>query len=1176
MERIRKSIDGNTAAAHVSYAFSDNAIIYPITPSSPMPEHIDQWAANGRKNLYGNTVSVTEMQSEAGVAGAVHGALQGGSLTTSYTASQGLLLMIPDLYKMVGERLPGVFHVAARSLSTNSMNMWGDHQDVMACRQIGLGMMCESSVQEIMDLGPVAHMSAIDSSIPFMSFFDGFRTSHEIQKVEVWDYKDLEDLIDRDKIAAFKNRSLNPERPVIRGTFEKNGYFQRQEAQNQFYMDLPDIVEKNMGKINDKLGTDYHVFNYYGDPEAEIVTVLMGSGVETMLETVRELNKQGKKYGLLQVHLYRPFSAKHFLKALPKSVKTLVALDRTKERGSVGEPLYLDVQSVVAEAGLDIKVIGGRFGVGQKDTTPAMFKGVYENAEKDEPKNHFTVGIHDDVTHTSLAWDKDFVVRDPAMIRCKFWGVGGDGTVGANKSAIKIIGDNTDKYVQGYFDYDAKKSNGLTESHLRFSDNPIHSTYLLDEADFVSCSTQAYVNNYNLLADLKEGGTFLLNTIWTDEDLDEYLPGQMKRQLWEKKINFYTINASEVAREVGLGNRVNMVMQTAFFALSKVLPIDDAIHYLKQSIVDNYGHKGQDIVDMNNQAVDLAQERIHEVEIPESWKDAEDTIFDYGDEPEFITNLVRPVLELKDDDLPVSAYLPYNDGTYMPGTSKYEKRGISLYVPEWDKDNCIQCNTCSYVCPHATIRPFLLTEEEKANAPEGFETIPAIGKNFKGYEYRIQVSTLDCLGCGNCVNACPAPEKALKMVPAGPQHEAQAENWTYADEVVGYKGELAEPTNVKNSQFYMPYLEFNGACAGCGEAPYARLITQLYGSHMNVSNATGCTDIWGSSVPSMPYCTDPEGRGPAWANSLFEDAAEYGYGMALGQKTNRELLTIYMQDFIELGLDSPLNDLFKEWLVLGKDYDKSRKLTDAIIAEGEKGVDDEEGQEVLDKIMALKDYLARKSVWIFGGDGWAFDIGFGGLDHVLASGEDVNVFCFDSEVYSNTGGQSSKATPLAAIAKFAASGKKVRKKDLGLMMTSYGYVYVAQVAMGANYRQTLTAIREAEAYNGPSLIIGYSPCINHGLKQGMGQVQKHEKEAVECGYWHLWRYNPDLKKEGKNPFILDSKEPTGDFQAFLQTEVRYASLDKEFPDTADDLYQKAEQAAKERYQAYVDMANMEE
>lgn len=1164
-------MDGNTAAAHVSYAYSDNAIIYPITPSSPMPELIDKWSANGRENVFGNQVTVTEMQSEAGASGAVHGALQGGALTTTYTASQGLLLMIPNLFKMVGERLPGVVHVAARSLSTSTINMYGDHQDVMACRMIGLGMLAEGSVQEIMDLAPVAHLSALEARVPFMNFFDGFRTSHEIQKIGVWDYDDLADMLDEDLVREFKSRSLNPERPVERGTFEKAGYFQRQEAQNIIYEQLPEIVEKYMQKVNEKLGTHYGLFDYSGDPEAEIVAVLMGSGTDTMEETVRQLNQSGAKYGVLKVHLYRPFSARHFLEKLPKSVKTLIVLDRTKERGAGGEPLYLDVQQVVAEAGVNVRVLGGRYGLGQKDTTPAMFKACFDNAKAETPKNHFTIGVHDDVTHASLEWDPHFVVRDETMMRCKFWGVGGDGTVGANKSAIKIIGDNTDKYVQGYFDYDAKKSNGLTESHLRFSDHPIQSAYLLDEADFVSCSPQAYVKTYDLVKSLKEGGTFLLNTIWDDEELDANLPAQLKREIYDKKINFYTINASKVAHDVGLGQRVNMVIQTAFFELSKVLPIEESITYLKKSIVDSYGHKGQDVVRMNFEAVDRSREALHKVDVPEAWGSAGDDVMTQNDEPAFIREMVRPIINLHEDDLPVSAYLPYDDGTYMSGTSRYEKRAISLVVPEWHPEHCIQCNSCSYVCPHATIRPFLLTEEEKANAPEHFDTLPAKGKNLEGYQYRIQVDTFDCLGCGNCADVCPAPQKALTMEVADPQREVQGVNWTYADEVVGYKSDLVEPTNPKNSQFLQPYLEFNGACAGCGESPYARLITQLYGDHMLIANATGCSSIWGSSVPSMPYCKDPQGRGPAWANSLFEDAAEYGYGMALAQKSNHALLVKKMQAFLDAKLNSPLNELFTQWMALKKDYKASRALADAIVEEAARGVADPDAQKLLDAILDLKDYLAQKSVWIYGGDGWSYDIGFGGLDHVLASGEDINVMVFDTEVYSNTGGQSSKATPLAAVAKFAASGKRVRKKDLGLMMTSYGYVYVAQVAMGANNMQTLKAIREAEAYDGPSLIIAYAPCINHGLTCGMGKTQEREKLAVEAGYWHLWRYDPHLAEQGKNPFQLDSKAPTGDFQEFLQGEVRYASLKREFPETANELYAAAEQAAKERYQVYLDL-----
>ena len=1173
--RSTKTMDGNQAAAYVSYAFSEVAAIYPITPSSPMPEHIDTWAANGQKNLYGNPVQVTEMQHEGGAAGAVHGSLVAGSLTTTYTASQGLLLMIPDMYKIAGERLPGVFHVAARSLSTCSINMYGDHQDVMAARQTGFALLASGSVQEIMDIAPVAHLAAIEASVPFMHFFDGFRTSHEVQKIRVWDYKDLAPMVNHEAIANFKKRSLNPERPTMRGTFEKSGYFQRTEAQNAAYALVPGIVEKYFNKVNEKLGTSYGLFNYVGDPEATDVIICMGSGTDTVQQTVDYLREnRGEKVGLLKVHLYRPFSAKHFLAAMPKTVERIAVLDRTKEKGSVGEPLYLDVVQVYSESDRNPLIIGGRFGIGQKDTTPAHIAAVFENLKQKAPKNHFTVGITDDVSNTSIPVDTSFVISDGKTTRCKFWGNGGDGTVGANKSAIKIIGDNTDLYAQGYFDYDAKKSNGLTLSHLRFSPNPIHAAYLLDEADFVSCSPQAYVTQYDLLAGLKDGGTFLLNTIWSDEELETHLPGSMKRALFNRNIDFYTINASAIAEEVGLGNRTNMVIQTAFFKLSKVLPLDDAIRYLKDSIVKSYGHKGQDIVDMNNAAVDRSIEALHRVEIPAAWGEAEiEKPQSHEGESEFVQNMVRPILRLEEDALPVSTYLPYDDGCYEGGTSQIEKRGIAHYVPEWQIENCIQCNQCAYVCPHACIRPFLLSEEEVAAAPAGFETKKAIGKGLEGYAFRMQVSPLDCMGCGNCADVCPAKEKALIMKPLGEQVEAgQADNWMFAHKEVGYKTDLVAPTNVKNSQFQRPLLEFSGACSGCGETPYARLVTQLYGDHQLIANATGCSSIWGSSVPSMPYCSNCEGRGPAWASSLFEDAAEYGFGMALSTKSNRAMLETRMKEFLDCKVQSPLNELFEQWMEAHADYESSRKLSNEIIALEDKKVDDEKAQQILNQIYDLKDYLAKKSIWIYGGDGWAYDIGFSGLDHVLASGEDINIMVFDTEVYSNTGGQSSKATPIAAVAKFAASGKKVRKKDLGLMMTTYGYVYVAQVAMGANQAQTLKAIREAESYAGPSLIICYAPCINHGIRAGMGKTQRREKEAVEAGYWHLWRFDPRLSEEGKNPFQLDSKEPTADFQEFLQGEVRYSSLRKNFPEIADELYMEAEKAARERYESYVRMA----
>ena len=1174
IKRRKVTMDGNTAAAHVSYAFSEVSAIYPITPSSPMPEFIDKWAANGRLNLYGNPVSVTEMQHEAGAAGAVHGSLAAGALTSTYTASQGLLLMIPDMYKIAGERLPAVFHVAARSLSTCSINMYGDHQDVMAARATGFAMLASGSVQEIMDLSPVAHLSAIKARVPFVNFFDGFRTSHEIQKIDVWDYDQFEDMVDWKAIDDFKNDSLNPHRPTMRGVFEKSGYFQRTEAQNKAYNGLPEIVVDYMNKINEKIGTNYSLFNYEGAEDATDIIIAMGSGTDTIQQTVEELNKEGRKVGLVKVHLYRPFSTKHLLEAIPKTVERIAVLDRTKEKGSAGEPLYLDVLESFSDSDRNPKIIAGRYGLGQKDTRPAHIKSVFDNLAKDEPKNHFTVGIIDDVTNTSLEVDNSFVISDGQTTRCIFWGNGGDGTVGANKNAIKIIGNNTDMFAQGYFDYDAKKSNGLTMSHLRFSPNPIHAAYFIDEADFVSCSPQAYVRQYDLVKNLKEGGIFLLNTIWSEEELEEHIPNYLLKEIADKNIKFYTVNASKIAQEVGLGHRTNMVIQTAFFILSEVLPIEDAIKYLKDSIEKSYGMKGQDIVDMNNKAVDRASEELQEIKVKEEWKNlGEDREGTNENEPDFIKNMVRPIINLEEDDLPVSTYLPYDDGQYMAGTSRYEKRGIALFVPEWNIDNCIQCNQCSYICPHATIRPFLLDEEQKAKAPEGFETKKAIGKGLEGYEFRIQVSPYDCMGCGNCVDVCPAPKKALAMKPIDEQIEKQAENWEYAHGEVGYRNDEIAPTNVKNSQFSQPLLEFSGACAGCGETPYAKLITQLYGDHQIISNATGCSSIWGSSVPSMPYCTNNNGEGPAWASSLFEDAAEYGYGMLLATKSNKFLLETLMKKFLELKVSTPLNDAFNEWLENNDDFEESKKAAIKIESLIANETNNDEANKIIERIKSLKDYLVKKSVWIYGGDGWAYDIGFSGVDHVLASGDDINIIVFDTEVYSNTGGQSSKATPLAAVAKFAASGKKVRKKDLGLMMTTYGYVYVAQVAMGANQAQTLKAIKEAESYHGPSLIIAYAPCINHGLKAGMGKTQRREKEAVASGYWHLWRFNPLLKEEGKNPFSLDSKDPTESFQEFLQGEVRYASLKKAFPEDADRLYAEAEEAAKERLESYKKMEN---
>lgn len=1174
MAKTFKTMDGNNAAAYVSYAFSEVAAIYPITPSSPMPEYIDEWASHGRKNVFGTTVSVKEMQSEAGAAGAVHGSLAAGALTTTYTASQGLLLMIPDMYKIAGERLPGVFHVAARALATHALSIYGDHQDVMAARATGFAFLVSNSVQEAMDLGAVAHLAAIEARVPFVHFFDGFRTSHEIQKIEVWDEEDLKSMVNKEAIKAFKSNSLNPERPKTMGTSQAPDiYFQSVEASNKAYLDVVGIAEKYINKVSELTGRDYGLFNYYGADDAEYVVVAMGSVTEALEEVVDFLSKEGKKVGLLKVHLFRPFSAEHFLKAMPKTVKKVAVLDRTKEKGSYGEPLYLDVKSVYYTADNKPEIVGGRYGLGSKDTTPTHLVSVYENLFAEESKNNFTISIVDDVTNLSLPVNREVRLVEEGTTRCKFWGLGSDGTVGANKQAIKIIGDNTDMYAQGYFDYDSKKSGGLTVSHLRFGKNKIRSTYLLDEADFVSCSNQSYVHKYNLLHGLKKGGTFLLNTLWDEGELETHLPASMKKYIAENDIKFYTINATKIAQEIGLGNRTNMIIQSAFFELSKVLPMEDAIKYLKDSIEKTYGKKGQNIVDMNNKAVDRGIEALVEIKVPAEWKDLSVEEVDTRDVPDFIKNVVFPMLRQEGNNLPVSTFANIDNGELPNGISAYEKRGIAINVPEWQLDNCIQCNQCSFVCPHAVIRPFLLTEEEKEKAPEAFTSKKAIGKGLDGYSFRIQVSTLDCTGCGNCADVCPAPKKALIMKPFEEQYEEQKGNWEYANDVVGYKEDLVEPTNVKNSQFKQPLLQFSGACAGCGETPYAKLITQLFGDRMMIANATGCSSIWGGSAPASVYTTNSCGQGPSWGNSLFEDAAEYGYGMSLATINNRNRLEYLMTEFINLGLDSKNNELFKNWIDNKLDA-KGSKAAAAEILNNMEDVKDEKAQELVDEIRDLKDYLVKKSIWIFGGDGWAYDIGFGGLDHVLASGEDINILVLDTEVYSNTGGQSSKATPTAAVAKFAASGKKIRKKDLGMMMTTYGYVYVAQVAMGANQAQTLKAMREAESYNGPSLVIAYAPCINHGIRSGMGTTQRREKMAVESGYWHLYRFDPRLKDEGKNPFSLDSKEPKASFQDFLMGEVRYTALKKTFPETADELYLAAEEASKERYENYKRMAEM--
>ena len=1170
MSKTFKTMDGNEAAAHVAYAFSDVACIYPITPSSPMAEHIDAWASHGRKNIFGQEVLVKELQSEGGAAGAVHGSLQAGSLTSTYTASQGLLLMLPNMYKIAGELLPGVFHVAARALASHALSIFGDHQDVMAARAAGLAMLASGSVQESMDLAGVAHLASIKGRVPFIHFFDGFRTSHEVQKIEVLNYEDLEKLVDKEAVKAFKQRALNPNGPEIRGTAQNADiYFQEIEASNHYYTDIIDITEGYMKDISELTGREYNLFNYYGAKDATDIIVAMGSVTETIEELVDYLNAKGQKTGLVKVHLYRPFSIKHLMAAIPETVERIAVLDRTKEKGAVGQPLYLDVRDAFYESDKRPLIVGGIYGLGSKDTNPTDILAVYENLKADQPKNDFTIGIVDDVTHKSLEIKEHITTEPEGTIRCKFWGFGSDGTVGANKSAIKIIGDNTDMYAQGYFDYDSKKSGGVTMSHLRFGHNKITSTYLLTETDFISCSKQSYVYSYDLLRGLKKGGKFLLNTIWNDEELDEHLPGYMKKYIADNEIEFYTINATKIAAEVGLGGRTNMVMQAAFFNLSQVLPIDKAVKLLKEAIVKDYGAKGDDIVNMNYAAVDQGIDALHKVEVKESWKDADTTKdFKIKGAPEFINNILIPMNRQEGNDLPVSTFVNMVDGTFPSGTSRYEKRGIAVNVPHWKNENCIQCNQCSLVCPHAVIRPFLADEEEKANAPESFETIKARGKGLEDYEYRIQISPLDCTGCGNCAQVCPAKEKALVMSPFEEEIDVQAANWEYASEHIKSKQENIEPNNFKNTQFQTPYLEFSGACAGCGETPYVKLVTQLFGDRMSIANATGCSSIWGGSAPSMPYCTDECGNGPSWANSLFEDNAEYGYGMAVSQTQTRNRIKNLMEEFVELNVDAEANEAFNAWIEGMDDYKTSKAASANVLKVLDKKFGNDKADEIIEDLKGLEKFLIKKSQWIIGGDGWAYDIGYGGVDHVLASGEDINILVLDTEVYSNTGGQASKATPTAAIAQFAAAGKLTKKKDLGLMATTYGYVYVAQIALGADKNQAYKAIKEAEAYNGPSLIIAYAPCINHGIRVGMGFSIEEEKKAVETGYWHLYRFNPELKEEGKNPFILDSKEPTKPFRDFLDGEVRYTSLKKLFPERAEKLYEVAEENAKERYASY--------
>lgn len=1158
--------DGNQAAAHIAYMFSEVAAIYPITPSSTMAEYVDEWAAAGRKNIFGETVKVEEMQSEAGAAGALHGSLQAGALTTTFTASQGLLLMIPNMYKIAGELLPTVFHVSARALAAQALSIFGDHQDVMAARQTGFAMFCTGSVQEVMDMAAVAHLATLKTRIPFMHFFDGFRTSHEIQKIEALAQEDVIPLIDQQALADFRKRALNPEAPVARGTAQNPDiYFQAREASNPFYDAVPEVVEEYLNKLAVITGRKYNLFDYYGAEDADRVIIAMGSVTEAIREVIDMLNAQGEKVGLVSVHLYRPFSAKHFLAALPKTVKKIAVLDRTKEPGATGEPLYLDVKDCLYGKENAPVVVGGRYGLSSKDTTPAQIVAVYENLAMNLPKNQFTIGIVDDVTFTSLP-QKEEIVFENGPYEAKFYGLGADGTVGANKNSVKIIGDNTDKYCQAYFSYDSKKSGGFTCSHLRFGDNPIRSTYLVTTPDFVACHVQAYLRLYDVTKGLKKNGTFLLNTVWSAEEVKKNLPDNVKKYFAQNNITLYIINATMIAQEIGLGNRTNTILQSAFFKITNVIPYDLAVEQMKKFIVKSYGKKGEDVVNKNNAAVDRGTE-FEKVEIPAEWAQIDvQPEESHPDDTDFIKNIVRPINAQAGDDLPVSAFKGREDGTWEQGTAASEKRGVAAFVPVWNADNCIQCNQCAYVCPHATIRPFVLDEAEQAKAPQ-FATLKATGKQFAGMQFRIQVNVLDCLGCSNCVDVCPGNKqgKALDMVPIEEEYDEQ-DNWDFMVKEVKSKQHLVDiKANVKNSQFATPLFEFSGACAGCGETPYIKLISQLFGDRQMIANATGCTSIYSGSAPSTPYTTNEKGHGPAWANSLFEDNAEYGLGMRLATVKMRERLVRLMTEAQTCSCCSDeLKALFSEWIEKKEDTDASIELAGKIrpmVAACD--------CDICKQIHELGHFMIKKSQWIIGGDGWAYDIGFGGLDHVIASGENVNILVVDTEVYSNTGGQSSKSTPVGAVAKFAAAGKQVRKKDLGLIATTYGYVYVAQIAMGANQAQTLKAIKEAEAYDGPSLIIAYAPCISHGLKGGMGKAQTEEAEAVACGYWHLWRYNPALEAEGKNPFSLDSKEPQWDkFQSFLKGEVRYSSLMKQFPVEAAELFQAAEKNAKWRYNNY--------
>ena len=1182
MARKMKTMDGNHAAAHASYAYTDVAAIYPITPSSPMAEATDEWATDGRTNIFGHTVQITEMQSEAGAAGAVHGSLAAGALTTTYTASQGLLLMIPNLYKIAGEQLPGVFNVSARALASHALSIFGDHSDIYACRQTGCAMLCESSVQEVMDLTPVAHLASIKGKIPFINFFDGFRTSHEIQKIETWDYEDLKDMADMDAIDAFRKNALNPNHPCQRGSAQNPDiFFQVREACNPYYDALPAIVQEYMDKVNEKIGTDYKLFNYYGAPDAEHVIIAMGSVNDTIEETIDYLVAAGKKVGVVKVRLYRPFVASALVDAIPDTVKQISVLDRTKEPGSLGEPLYLDVVAALKGTKFDqTPIFTGRYGLGSKDTTPAQIVAVYENTTKKQ----FTIGIVDDVTNLSLELGAPLVTTPEGTVNCKFWGLGADGTVGANKNSIKIIGDHTDMYAQAYFAYDSKKSGGVTVSHLRFGKTPIKSTYLINQADFVACHNESYITKYNMVQDIKPGGTFLLNCQWEHEELDKHLPGQVKRYIAENNIKFYTINGVKIGKEIGLGNRINTVLQSAFFKLANIIPIDDAIKYMKDAATASYSKKGDAIVKMNHDAIDAGCQQVHEVKVPASWKKCKDTPMGMpaakcADKTlqDFVNNIQIPCNAQEGDKLPVSTFTGMADGTFPQGSAAFEKRGIAVDVPAWNGDNCIQCNFCSYVCPHAVIRPVVMTDAELKKAPKLAQEKAVAMTGMPGYNFVMTMSALDCTGCGSCVNVCPGKKgnKALSMMPLETQLAEQ--------EVFNYGLTLAEKpevfekfkaTTVKGSQFKQPLLEFSGACAGCGETPYAKLITQLFGDRMYIANATGCSSIWGGSAPSTPYTVNKDGKGPAWANSLFEDNAEYGYGMFLAQSTIRNRTIAKVLELSKTTKAAALKKACEEYLETVDDGEKNSAATDNLIAALKKTKN-----KATEEILKDADYLRKKSMWIFGGDGWAYDIGFSGVDHVIAQGEDVNIFVFDTEVYSNTGGQSSKSTPTGAIAQFAAAGKEVKKKDLAGIAMSYGYVYVAHVAMGADYNQCIKAIHEAESYHGPSIIIGYAPCINHGIKGGMSIAQTEEKKAVQAGYWHLYRFDPRLKAEGKNPFILDSKAPTADYKDFIMGEVRYNALARQNPERAEKLFGKAVQNAKDRYDyllRYAKLYNTEE